>query len=96
MGANACKQNTLMLCSFYMERHALSITKNKETYNFEISDYPHHQHDHCKFDIYRDGVFVAGFNPDEQHVLHLCRNEGIVPEDVLHLLADKIEAHHWV
>ena len=79
-----------------MERHNLSITSNDETFCFEISDYPHHTHDHCKFDVYQDGVLVAGFNPDEQNVLHLCNDKGTVSPEVLNLLADEIEAHHWM
>jgi hypothetical protein len=50
-------------------------------------------HDHCKFDVYQDGVLVAGFNPDEQNVLHLCNDKGTVSPEVLNLLADEIEAH---
>ncbi|RFZ84351.1 hypothetical protein DYU05_01620 [Mucilaginibacter terrenus] len=79
-----------------MERHKLTITKDKELYQFEVSDHPHHEREQCKFDVFKDGELVASFDPDEQHILHVCKNLGKVPEEVLHLLADKIEAHHWI
>jgi hypothetical protein len=79
-----------------MKSHILSITKDDETFQFEINDYPHHEHMHCKFDVFQNGQLVAGLNPDEHHILHICKDTGVVDPEVLNLLADEIEAHHWV
>jgi hypothetical protein len=79
-----------------MKSHILSITKDDETFQFEINDYPHYEHHTCKFDVYQNGVFVAGFNPDDQHILQICKDSGTVDPGVLTLLAEEIEAHNWV
>ncbi|OOQ59678.1 hypothetical protein [Mucilaginibacter pedocola] len=79
-----------------MERHRLSIIKDEATYNFEIADYPHHSYGHCKFEVYQDGIFVTGFEPDEHLTLHICNDAGLVDPEVLSMLADEIEAHNWV
>jgi hypothetical protein len=39
-------------------------------------------------------VSVASFEPDAQDFLHICQNPGSIDEEVLHLLAEKIEGHH--
>jgi hypothetical protein len=32
--------------------------------------------------------------PDDYNYLHICQNPGQLDEELLHLLADQIEAHH--
>ncbi|PTR01081.1 hypothetical protein C8P68_101312 [Mucilaginibacter yixingensis] len=78
-----------------MEKINITIAADKVVYSFEVADYPHHQHNHCKFEIFQDGKLVAGFDPDAQHILHICNNKGHLSEDVLHLLAHEIERFHW-
>jgi len=78
-----------------MEKINIAIAADKEVYNFEVADYPHHERGHCKFEVFKDGELVAGFDPDAQHILHICNNKGQLPEEVLHLLADQIERYHW-
>lgn len=62
--------------------------------NFDVADYLHHTDDHCKFEVYQDGEFIASFEPDSHKYLHVCKNTGIVEEDILHLIADKLETIH--
>lgn len=78
-----------------MDKINISIAANKQVYSFEVADYPHHEHEHCKFEVFQDGRLVAGFDPDAQHMLHICNNQGQLPEEVLYLLADELERHHW-
>lgn len=77
-----------------MERAAVSVVKNKKVYAFEVAEYPHHQHERCKINVYQNGELVAGFEPDSHEYLHLCSNPGNIDEEVLHLLADQLESYH--
>jgi hypothetical protein len=58
-------------------------------HHFEVGEYLHHEKDKCKYKVY-----VASFTPDAHDFLHICQNPGNVNEEILHLLADQIEAHH--
>lgn len=78
-----------------MEKINIAIAADSEVHSFEVADYPHHKHGHCKFEVFQDGKLVAGFDPDAQHILHICNNKGRLSEDVLHLLAHEIERFHW-
>jgi len=75
-----------------MDKISINIEKDKQVLTFEVADYLHHESEHCKFEVFKNGEFVAGFEPDKQHYLHVCKNPGIVDEEILFLLADKIEA----
>jgi hypothetical protein len=77
-----------------MENYPITISKDKAVHHFEVGEYPHHDEEHCKYKIFENGVYVASFEPDAHDFLHICQNPGGVDEEVLHLLADKIEAHH--
>jgi hypothetical protein len=55
----------------------------------------HHMDDRCKFEVYRHGEFVASFEPDPQHHLQVCRNNGQLDDELLHLVADEIETYDW-
>lgn len=78
-----------------MERAAISVTKDKKVYEFEVAEYPHHEHERCKISVYQNGQLVAGFWPDSHEYLHLCSNPGNIDEEVIHLLADQLEAYHF-
>jgi hypothetical protein len=78
-----------------MNRHHITVTKDEQVFNFEVADLPHHDHSHCKFEVFKDDRFVAGFEPDAQQILHICKNLGAVDEELLHLLADEIERYTW-
>ena len=74
-----------------MERFEISVTKNNELLHFEIANYMHHN-DRCKFEVFKEGKFIAAFEPDHYGYLHVCKNPGELDEDTLHLIADRLEA----
>jgi hypothetical protein len=75
-----------------MDKHRLSIEKDEQVFHFEVADYIHHEHERCKFEVFQNGEFVAGFEPDAHEYLKICKNPGILDEEILYLIADKIEA----
>ncbi|MBB5394770.1 MULTISPECIES: hypothetical protein [unclassified Mucilaginibacter] len=77
-----------------MENYPITISKDKQIHHFEVGEYLHHDEMSCKFKIFEAGKFVASFEPDAQQCLHICQNPGNLDEEILHLLADQIEAHH--
>jgi hypothetical protein len=77
-----------------MENYPITITTDAEVHNFEVGEYPHHDEESCKYKVFENGIYLASFSPDAHDFLHICQNPGNVNEEVLHLLADKIEAHH--
>lgn len=74
-----------------MEKHIITITHKKAVHNFEVADYPHHNHEHCKYRVFENGAFVASFEPDAQNCLYVCKNEGNLDGKLLGLIADQIE-----
>ncbi|OOQ58963.1 hypothetical protein [Mucilaginibacter pedocola] len=77
-----------------MENYPITISLNKEVHHFEVGEYAHHEDGKCKFRVYKNGKHVASFTPDIHDFLQICQNPGSLPEEILHELADKIEAHH--
>jgi hypothetical protein len=77
-----------------MENYPITIRKDEEFHHFEVGEYPHHDEAHCKYKIFENGVYVASFEPDINEFLHICQNPGGLDEELLYLLADKIEVHH--
>lgn len=77
-----------------MENFPFMISTGKQVHHFEVGEYLHHDGESCKFRVFENGAFVASFEPDSLNCLHICQNPGAIDEEVLHLLADKIEAHH--
>jgi len=77
-----------------MERFDISLEKDKEVLHFEVREYLHHNGEQCKFEIYKEDTFVASFEPDNHNYLHVCKNAGVMEEEVLHLIADKLESYH--
>ncbi|HEY8928578.1 MAG TPA: hypothetical protein VIM55_05285 [Mucilaginibacter sp.] len=75
-----------------MEKIEISVTDHNVNYRFEVRDYMHHSGDHCKFELFDDNRFIASFEPDGHHGLYICKNSGIVNEEVLHLVAEKLES----
>ena len=75
-----------------MEKIEITVTNNNEDYRFEVRDYLHHTADHCKFELFDDEKFVASFEPDEHHGLYICKNSGVVNDEILHLVAEKLES----
>ncbi|WP_256007028.1 MULTISPECIES: hypothetical protein [Pedobacter] len=77
-----------------MENYPVTVSVDKEVHHFEVAEYPHHDGDRCKVKVYQDGKLVAGFEPDEYNFLHICQNPGGLDEELLHVLADRLDALH--
>ncbi len=77
-----------------MENFPVTISVDKSVQHFEIGEYLHHSGETCKFKVFKNGVWVASFEPDPHEYLRVCNNPGKLGEQVLHLLADQIETHH--
>ncbi|HEX3386292.1 MAG TPA: hypothetical protein VHS53_13925 [Mucilaginibacter sp.] len=78
-----------------MESLQVKIERDGEVYRFEVEDYVHHTGDRCKFEVYLNGEIAASFEPDPQEHLYVCKNPGKLDAELLHLLADEIEAYDW-
>ena len=77
-----------------MENYTITVSKAKKEHHFEVGEYAHHEDDKCKYRVYENGSYVASFTPDSHDFLQICQNPGQVDEEILHLLAEKIEQHH--
>ncbi|RYE39336.1 MAG: hypothetical protein EOP48_25910 [Sphingobacteriales bacterium] len=77
-----------------MKNYPVSISVDKQLHHFEIGEYPHHSGESCKVKVFQEGKLVASFEPDAYNYLHICQNPGKLDEELLHLLADLIEARH--
>ena len=75
-----------------MESIKLSIEQDGQLFKFDVAEYPHHKEEACRFEVFQNGAFVAGFEPDKHEYLRICRNPGILEEGILYLIADKLEA----
>lgn len=78
-----------------MDKHLIEIEKDDLRLSFEVKDYPHHNDDRCKFEVFQESNFIASFEPDRHGLLHVCKHADKVDEEILHLIADKIESFHW-
>ncbi|MHA4895221.1 hypothetical protein ACXZ1K_10735 [Pedobacter sp. PWIIR3] len=76
-----------------MENYTVSITPEHQ-HHFQVIQYPHHASGGCQYKIYQNGDFVASLEPDAQDFLHVCKNPAAIDLEVLHLLAEQIQAHH--
>jgi len=77
-----------------MENYTVTVSIDREVQHFEVAEYPYVNGDSCKYKVLQGGALVATFEPDNQHILHVCHNPGGLEEELLHLLADQIEAMH--
>jgi hypothetical protein len=77
-----------------MGDYTITVSHDKEVHRFEVGEYVHHVEDKCKYRVFENGTYVASFTPDDHDFLHICENPGAVNEEVLHLLANRIEGHH--
>jgi hypothetical protein len=93
-GRRDLKQKPNSTVIINMENYPITVSVDKEVHHFEVGEYPHHEDDRCKFRVFENGVYVASFEPDAHEFLQICQNPGNIQNEVLNLLADKIEAHH--
>ena len=77
-----------------MDNYPIDIKFDDKEHHFEVGEYLHHDGTSCKYRVFEGGQFVASFEPDPHHYLHICQNPAGLDEELLHLLADKIETHH--
>jgi len=72
----------------------LTVSLDNEAHHFEVSEHPHHSGNGCKFRVFEAGIFVAALEPGQHDFLQICQNPGKIEQEVLHLLAEQIEAHY--
>jgi hypothetical protein len=77
-----------------MEKFEISVTSDNQNYHLEVRDYMHHKEDECKFEVFNNGQFVGSFEPDGHRGLHICKNTGILDEEVLHRVAEQLESYN--
>jgi hypothetical protein len=77
-----------------MEKFEISVTANKENHHFEIIDYMHHDGVQCKFEVFKNGQFIASFEPGRHKYLQICKNAGVVNEELLDQIAEQLESYH--
>lgn len=77
-----------------MKNYLIKISLDKQVHEYEIGEYLHQNGESCKVKVFQQGKLVASFEPDNYNYLHICQNPGKLEEELLHLLADQIEAHH--
>lgn len=78
---------------YQMENYTIRIELGRESQEFQVSEHPHNGGS-CKYKIYQNDRFVAGLEPDGQDFLHICQNPEDLDIEILHLLAEEIEARH--
>jgi len=76
-----------------MGQYTIALDLGSQRHTFQISEHPHITGS-CKYYIYQNGTFVASLEPDGQDFLHICRNPANLDIEILHLLAEQIEARH--
>ena len=76
-----------------MEKFELSVNWKKENLHFEVRDYMHHDGEQCKYEIYQDGQFIGSLEPHGRHDLQICKNPGVVKDELLHVIADELERY---
>jgi hypothetical protein len=77
-----------------MEVFEISVSYKNENHHFEVRDYMQHEGEQCKFEVYKQGVFVASFEPGPHKHLHLCKNAEVEEEELLDLMAKQIESYN--
>jgi len=74
-----------------MEKFNITIAHKKQSYQFEVADYLHHDGEHCQFEVFSEGKLVASFEPDSHEIVKVCKNPGHLDSELLHLIAGKLE-----
>jgi len=74
-----------------MEAFDISISRDNEIFHFKVIN---QGRDCCEFEVFRDDRLVCTFEPNEDEYIRICRNQGGLDEEVVYLIADKIEQHH--
>ena len=77
-----------------MDRIDIEIERTGQIFNYQVVDYIHHEHDHCKFELFSGEKLLASFEPDKYGHLHVCKNPGNVEKEILHEIAEKLESYN--
>jgi len=77
-----------------METFEISVNVNGQNNHYQIRDYMHHEGEQCKYEIYKQGVFIVSFQPGPHKHLHICKNAGVEEEEVLNKIADQLEGYN--
>jgi len=77
-----------------MEKFEISVALNNKNHHFEVFDYMHHDGVQCKFEVFQNGLFIASFEPGAHRFLQICKNPGVMEEELLYKIADQIESYH--
>jgi hypothetical protein len=75
-----------------MELFEISVSYNNKPHHFEVRDYMHHDGESCKFEVFKEGVFIVSFEPGPHKRLHICRDGAVEAEELLDLIADELES----
>jgi hypothetical protein len=76
-----------------MEKFEISVKTSKGVRHFEVKDYMHHEGEQCKYEVFEEDQFIGSFEPDPHKHLHVCKNPGVITEDVLHSIASALERY---
>jgi hypothetical protein len=74
-----------------MEKHPITISHDNEVHHFEVSEQTHHDSERCKYRVFENGAFVAGFEPDAQNFLHICQNAAGLDDDLYDQLMSSLQ-----
>lgn len=74
-----------------MEKFAIAIEHDNEILNFEVVD---QEKDQREFEVFQDGKLMCTFEPNEEEYIKISRNQAGLDEEVIYMIADKIEQHH--
>jgi len=77
-----------------MEKFEISVKTRSGNRHFEVKDYMHHDGEHCKYEVFEYGKFIASFEPDGHHHLRVCKDPGVLPTDLLYTIAEDLERYN--
>jgi hypothetical protein len=74
-----------------MEKFRIAVSRADEHLEFDVLN---KRTERCEYEVCSGEVLVAVFEPDEDEYIHVSRNQGGLDEEVIYLIADRIEAQH--
>ncbi|PJJ79108.1 hypothetical protein [Mucilaginibacter auburnensis] len=77
-----------------MEKFEISVKTASGIRHFKIKDYMHHDCEMCKYEVYENDQFIGSFEPDHHRNLHVCKDGGVLKQDVLDKIAIELERYH--
>ena len=74
-----------------MEKFNIRVTEAGEAFEFQVVNKGTEK---CEYEVYAAEQLVAVFEPNEDEYIRICRNPGGLGEEIIYLIAERIEAHH--